>query len=114
MSLVRELQSDSKAFFDLCGIQEVFLSADAAIEVCNTASQVGLVVARIEGGIYGDVGFMPRTDCIWDGVDPPITAEKARSNNQAAVLFVEEQRLEHNAFIVTAPPITGWQHCAVD
>jgi hypothetical protein len=41
----------SDDFFSLGGSVVMTLSADAAIAVCERAGQLGLVIARIEGGI---------------------------------------------------------------
>ena len=84
------------------------LSADAAIEVCLVAADHGLVVARIEGGIWHHPGFEARVDCIWDGSDPPISPSGAVSNNKRAASFIAEERSEHDSFVITAPPLTGW------
>ncbi|WP_244102159.1 hypothetical protein [Burkholderia ambifaria] len=59
-------------FFSLDGSIVMKLSTEAAIAVCEQAAQHGLVVARIEGGIWHFPGFEARLDCIWDGADPPI------------------------------------------
>lgn len=106
----RQLVANASEYFANLGIQEVFLNADAAIDVCSHAAEEGLVVARVEGGIWRDDKFMPRTACIWDGIDPPIQSSEARCNNRAAAEFIAAERQEHNAFIVTAAPVSGWPH----
>jgi len=65
------LYDSAQWFFDSAGSGLMKLSADAAIRVCLTAASRGLVVARIEGGIWHHPGFEARGDCIWDGANPP-------------------------------------------
>ncbi|ARK45510.1 toxin-immunity protein system imunity protein CdiI [Burkholderia pseudomallei] len=98
----------SDDFFSLGGSVVMKLSADAAIAVCERAGQHGLVVARIEGGIWHFPGFEARLDCIWDGIDPPVDVGVAEQNNLAAAEFVRSESQEHDVFVVTAPEITGW------
>lgn len=102
----RYLSSDD--FFHLGGSVVMKLSADAAVAVCLDAANLGLVVARIEGGIWHDPGFEARIDCIWDGVDPPVDRETAEKNNRAAADFVRSERAVHDVFVITAPAMTGW------
>ena len=82
----------------------------AAIQVCRACADHGLVVARVEGGVWRHPGFESRLDCIWNGTDPPVDTEVATSNNREAAAFIERQREKHDVFIVTAPPMTGWPH----
>lgn len=84
------------------------LSANAAIAVCERASQHGLVIARIEGGIWHTPGFEARLDCIWDGVEPPVDIGAAERNNLAAAEFIRSESEAHDVFVVTAPRLTGW------
>ena len=86
------------------------LTAAAAIDVCIEADLHGLVIARVEGGIWHNPGFEARVDCIWDGADPPIALLSARENNRRAADFIRDQSRRHSAFILTAPPVTGWPH----
>lgn len=104
------LYVEERDFYELEGSVAMKLSPQAAIDVCRSAASHGLVVARIEGGIWHDPGFEARYDCIWDGADPPLSAEAAQQNNDAAAAFVEKESKAHSAFILTAPPITGWPH----
>jgi Colicin-E5 Imm protein len=85
------------------------LTTEAAIAVCEQAANHGLLVARIEGGIWHSPGFEARVDCIWDGADPPIDGDAARKNNLDAVQFILSEQLEHDTFIITSPPVTGWE-----
>lgn len=84
------------------------LTAQAAKEVCLRAASRGLVVSRIEGGIWQNPGFMSRLDCIWDGKAPPITAEDAHKSNLRAADYIEAESGVHDVFILTAPSIAGW------
>ncbi|WP_071738871.1 colicin immunity protein [Burkholderia ubonensis] len=97
----------SDDFFLLGGSVVMKLSADAAIAVCEQAGQLGLVIARIEGGIWHFPGFEARPDCIWDGVDLPVDAGAAEQNNLEAE-FIRPESQVHDVFIVTAQQITGW------
>ncbi|MEX3934363.1 colicin immunity protein [Paraburkholderia phymatum] len=98
----------SSDFFELRGSVVMKLSAEAAIEVCMIAADRGLVIARIEGGIWHNPGFEARVDCIWDGIDPPTSVEDARLNNLAAADFVVSELDQHDTFVITAPSIHGW------
>jgi Colicin-E5 Imm protein len=86
------------------------LTATAAINVCERAAQRGLIVARVEGGIWHAPGFEPRADCIWDGADPPIVEALAVTNNAEAMRFIQSELERHPAFVLTAPPLSGWPH----
>lgn len=104
------LYIEERDFYELEGSVVMKLSPRAAADVCRSAANHGLVVARIEGGIWHDPGFEARYDCIWDGANPPLSTEAARENNNAAADFVEREGKTHDAFILTAPPIAGWPH----
>lgn len=101
--------TDPEEFFALHGSVVMKLSPEAAIAVCEQAAHRGLLVARIEGGIWHNPKFEARIDCIWDGADPPLDAEAAHVNNLSAIEFIRSELPEHSAFIITAPPITGWE-----
>ena len=104
------LYTEARDFYELDGSVVMKLSPLAALNVCRTAANHGLIVARIEGGIWHDPGFEARYDSIWDGADPPLGVEVAVVNNNAAAEFVEGQSQTHSAFILTTPPITGCPH----
>ena len=110
MDARRGFYESAEDFYRLGGSVVMKLSAAAAIEVCNTAADRGLLVARIEGGIWSPQSFEARLDCIWDGADPPIDKEGAHRNNGLAAQFIQEEMGRHNAFVLTTPPITGWPH----
>ncbi|MEB2502301.1 colicin immunity protein [Burkholderia anthinoferrum] len=99
----------SNDFFSLAGSIVMKLTAEAAIAVCEQAAKHGVVVARIEGGIWRNPGFEARVDCIWDGADPPIDLDTAQRNNKRAAEFIRSESPPHDVFLVTAPPMTGWK-----
>lgn len=95
-------------FFELGGSVVMKVSADAAVAICLSAAEHGLVVARVEGGVWHNPGFEARLDCIWDGADPPVSEVAAEANNLAAAKFIQAERQEHDVFVITAPSIAGW------
>ncbi|ATQ75246.1 colicin immunity protein [Massilia violaceinigra] len=106
------LYESPDAFFQMNGSVNMRLSPDAALLVCAQAARQGLVIARVEGGIWHAPGFESRLDCIWDGQDPPLDEDQASRNNKDAARFIASQASAHSAFILTAPPLTGWPHRA--
>jgi hypothetical protein len=100
----------SEDFFANDGSVVMVLTPSAAIEVCELAAQRGLIVARVEGGIWHAPGFEPRGNCIWDGANPPINEALAAENNLEAASFIRSESHQHSAFILTAPPLSGWPH----
>lgn len=104
------LYESASDFFTHSGSVWMRLSPNAAADVCLKAASHGLVVARVEGGIWHYPGFEARHDCIWDGGDPPIETLAAHENNLQAAEFIESQRTGHSVFILTTPPIAGWPH----
>jgi Colicin-E5 Imm protein len=105
-----KLYEEERDFYELEGNIVMKLVPGAAIAVCQSAARHGLVIARIEGGIWHNPGFEARYDCIWDGADPPIDLDAALANNMEAAEFIERQRHGHGAFILTAAPMSGWPH----
>jgi|SRR5688572_14471923 len=102
---------DSAAdYFRLNGNAIMKLTPEAAIDVCLEAAQRGLVVVRIEGGIWHSPGFEARLDCIWDGAEPPIDLENAIANNARAAEDIRRERVIHGAFIICDAPLTGYRH----
>ncbi|MCM3609567.1 colicin immunity protein [Cupriavidus pauculus] len=98
----------SDDFFTLGGSVVMKLSTNAAVAVCESAVEHGLVIARVEGGIWHAPGFEARLDCIWDGVDPPVNRRMAEQNNCAAAAFIRLESGMHDVFVLTAPSMTGW------
>lgn len=105
-----KLYDNAEDFFELQGSVVMRLTSNAAIEACCAAAERGLVVARIEGGIWLHPGFEARRDCIWDGADPPLSYADASANNEKAAGFIADKSSSHDVFILTAPPMTGWPH----
>jgi len=99
--------ADAEDFFSLHGNIVMKLTPEAAIEVCERAAKRGLLVSRIEGGIWRNPGFEARIDCIWDGAEPPLDAKAAHANNLTAIEFIRSELPEHDTFIITMLPITG-------
>jgi len=106
----QKLYGRSNEFFELNGNAIMKLSRIAATDVCLVAASRGLIVVKIEGGIWRDGKFEARLDAIWDGEDPPRTQNEADKNNLRAATFIKSTNLAYNAFIVTSAPIGGYAH----
>jgi Colicin-E5 Imm protein len=104
---LQQRYESSDDFFNLDGSVVMKVSADAAVAICEHAARHGLVVARIEGGIWHAPGFEARLDCIWDGVEPPVDQRTAEQNNRMAVEFIQAERMMHDVYVITAPHMTG-------
>lgn len=104
----KKLYSSAKDFFILKGSIVMKLTPDAALDVCECAAVSGLVIARVEGGIWHFPGFEARLDCIWDGISPPVNFDVAERNNTVAADFIRTERAVHDAFIITAPSLADW------
>ena len=101
------LFKSSEEFFELNGSVGMRLSAEAAQKVCEKALEHGLLVVRVEGGIWHNLGFEARLDCLWDGPVPPVPLAEAKSINQGASDFIlEEKERGHDVFIITTMPIS--------
>ncbi|WP_240648272.1 colicin immunity protein [Pararobbsia silviterrae] len=81
------------------------MTTQAAIAVCSEAAERGLVVARIEGGIWHNPGFEARIDCIWDSAEYPPKVDAINTNNLAAANFIHAQERDYDVFIVTTIPM---------
>ena len=88
-------------FFQLGGHAIMKLTPQAAIEVCRLCTEKGIVVGRIEGGIWHHPGFEARLDSIWDGEDYTTDPDVIRENNLRAIENIEEEMQIHDAFIIT-------------
>ena len=97
-------------FFSLRGSVTMRLTATAAIEVCKLAADRGLIVLRVEGGNWHHPGFQPSLDCIWDGVDPPVSTERAHEINLKAAAFINMMTEEYDVFIITSSSITDYPY----
>lgn len=105
---LQQRYDSSDDFFILGGSVLMKLSTNAAVAVCERAVAYGLVIARVEGGIWHGPGFEARLDCIWDGVDPPVDRQIAEQNNNAAAAFIRLESRMHDVFVLTAPSMVGW------
>jgi hypothetical protein len=105
---LQQRYTSSEDFFSLGGSVVMKLTKEAALKVCEGAVEQGLVIARVEGGIWHAPGFEARLDCIWDGVDPPVDRREAERNNYAAAAFIRSESAEHDVFVLTAPSMAGW------
>lgn len=98
----QKLYHAGKDFFDLDGNAVMKLGRETAIEVCLDATREGLLVLKIEGGIWSNSTFEARLDAVWDGADPPVEKKEVYKNNLAAANFIRSQPHNYNAFIITA------------
>ncbi|WP_026075546.1 colicin immunity protein [Noviherbaspirillum massiliense] len=107
------LHDKPELFFEMEGSSWLKLTPAAARVVCTQAASYGLVIVRVEGGIWHSPGFEARIDCIWDGINSLCTIDEARQNNERAVRNIEHEQAAHGAFILTAVPIVGYEHAKV-
>jgi len=103
------LHTNADDFFSGTGNAVMKLTRQATADVCRLAAERGLVIERIEGGIWHNPGFEARLDCIWDGTDPPLDRDAAEQNNVKAERFVQSAA-ECDSFILTVAPLSGWLH----
>ncbi|KWR76108.1 colicin immunity protein [Pseudomonas citronellolis] len=88
-------------FFALNGSAVMKMTIAAAISVCEQAINHGLIVSRIEGGIWHNPGFEARLDCIWDEADSSVDKFSAEKSNRSATGFIKSESFQHDTFIVT-------------
>jgi hypothetical protein len=109
------LHNNYEDFFNLDGNVNMKLTTHAAIDVCMHAAEKGLVIWRIEGGIWHEAnpnlgitaGMEVRFDCIWDSQSKgENNEEEAHKNNLRAVEFIDEEKTIHNAYMITIRKIT--------
>jgi hypothetical protein len=95
--------ADPEARFAVSGNQTVFLTSDAALRVCAEAAARGLLVYRIEGGIWREGrGCEMRLGAIWDSqVDPPIAVAVANTNNLRLASMVRNDPESCDTFVVS-------------
>lgn len=96
-----------KDFFDLDGSVHMYLTTAGALAVCYNSAQRGFMIYRIEGGIWHYPGFEPRTDCIWDGGEPPISIKEADEDNNYGAEFILSKSEVHNVWIITVVKANG-------
>lgn len=102
-----KLYTASSDFFELGGDAVMCLAPDAARNVCLAAVDHGLLIWRVEGGIWRHPCFEARLDCILEGIDPPVARAEAELNNTRAADFVVTMRASHSAFVLTVTPFSG-------
>lgn len=95
------LYDDGILFFQLNGNAVMRLTKTAAISVCRLATDRGLHVLRVEGGIWHSPGFEARVDSIWDSKFDKIDEQSIIINNEYAVEFIESESMDINSFILT-------------
>ncbi len=89
-------------FFDHDFFKHERLSRWAAYNIAERAIEYSTLVAMIEGGIWHDPGFMPRSDCIWKSVqDEDFSLDRARKSNIDAANFIAQADMEVDTFILT-------------
>lgn len=97
-----ELNQNADHFFSKCGSAKMILSPAASLDVCANAVKNGLIVTVVEGGIWQNMKFEARLDCIWWGKIPPVEEDTAALNNENARRFIEKEMTNHSAFVITA------------
>ncbi|WP_286828801.1 MULTISPECIES: colicin immunity protein [Kordiimonas] len=108
MAIIRDhLYENSEDFFALDGSAVMFLSSAAAIEVCLQCASKGQVVLGIEGGNWKAQRFQIALDCIFDGVEPPVTANAAHENNVRISEVIKKECKKRDVFIVTSMKMDG-------
>jgi hypothetical protein len=100
MTLERSLlYTDASDFFSKQGNNVMKLTSNAAIDVCKRSVELNYIVSRIEGGIWHNPGFEMRLDCVWDR-DKNLDG-KSHLASEDAIKFIEEELVDHTAFIVS-------------
>ncbi|MEL4427211.1 colicin immunity protein [Shewanella indica] len=97
------LYSNASDFFSKQGNNVMKLTPKAAIDVCKKSVELKYLVSRIEGGIWHNPGFEMRLDCIWDR-DKTLDG-KSQLASEEAIKFIEEELVDHTAFIVSLQKI---------
>lgn len=96
-----QLYDDGFLFFQLNGNAVMRLTRTAAISVCRLATDRGLHVLRVEGGIWHSPGFEARVDSIWDSKFGEINDCSIVGNNQSAESFIKGEELYIDSYILT-------------
>lgn len=97
------LYTSSEDFFLNGGNNTMKLGSMAAIDVCRKSVSNGFIVSRVEGGIWHNPGFEMRLDCIWDRSS--LLENSPDLASEQAVIFIQEESVEHDAFIVSLQKI---------
>ena len=112
----QKLYHERGDFFSFDGNAVMKLSREAALAVCLDATTRGVLVVKIEGGIWSNGIFEARLDAVWDGADPPVEENAAHQNNLAAANFIRSQPPGYNAFVITSASFAkspGVTNCAL-
>ncbi|MDZ7644948.1 MAG: hypothetical protein U5K76_12500 [Woeseiaceae bacterium] len=99
MALDRSKLYEDIDFFELHGHAVMMLTPEAAQKVCELASDQGLTIGRVEGGIWHDPGFEARLDRIWDVRDE--ARGECHVANHDAARFIRSWSDEHGVFILS-------------
>jgi len=79
------------------------LSRWVAYNLARDFADHATIVLMIEGGIWQDPGFMPRTSCIWTSLPgSEASISDARKSNYDAANFIAQADMEIDTFILTA------------
>lgn len=78
------------------------LAPDTAKDICRIASEIPVLILGVEGGIWKDRKFEARLDAIWDGNFEAKTKTEISKSNVEAAKFIDRERINYNAFILTA------------
>lgn len=92
---------NAEDFFILHGHARMILMPETAKEVCRLCTEKGIVVGRVEGGIWHYPGFEARLDSIWDGENYTTDVDIIKKNNLLAIENIDEEMAVHDAFIIT-------------
>jgi hypothetical protein len=87
----------------------MYLTADAALSVCAAAGARGLLIYRIEGGIWHEGhGCEMRLDAIWDSrVEPPVSAAEANASNLRLASLMRDEPEGCDTFVLSMIAIEG-------
>lgn len=103
-----KLYTSMHDFFRLGGDVNMRLTREAAIDICRHAKDYDILIWRIEGGIWHNLGFQPWIDALWDSqYDPPVLEKNAILNNLLAMENIIEEDVQYNAFILTVTNYCG-------
>lgn len=99
----KKLYNEAEDYFQLNGHAIMKLTPEAAMNACDLASDEGVLIWRVEGGIWHNPGFEMRLDCIWDWCANR-ESSLAEANLAAKKFILQESQNQHNAFILTQAP----------
>ncbi|HWA19737.1 MAG TPA: colicin immunity protein [Devosia sp.] len=87
----------------------MYLTADAALGVCAAAATRGLLIYRIEGGIWHEGrGCEMRLGAIWDSrVEPPVDVTEANASNLRLASLIRDEPENCDTFVLSMIAIEG-------